>query len=222
MGGVHAPLARKSVPVTPSTTPAKGGKGAHDVIATATRAAAGPGAPAERCLCCKYSLKNFSDKDAKNMNLHDIALANLKWADASKTMLASDMDGVMKHVGYMIMKASADSYANNALQGYDNDIHRIAINKELRAFMGGNMDVSMEHFAAEKRVHHTSSRAGGHPTRHRPMRRKGPCEAWNSPAGCGKGAGFEDHHNCCHCWDPSHRSKDCRDRGSAAFKPARQ
>ena len=61
----------------------------------------------------KYSLKNYSDKDVEDMMLHDILLANLKWAVASKTMLSSDKNWVMKHVGYMIMKASVDPYPTN-------------------------------------------------------------------------------------------------------------
>lgn len=179
----------------------------------------------ERRVRRKYSLKNFSDKEPKERNLHDIVLANLKWAVASKSMSAADKDGVMKHVGYMIMKASAESYPNKAYQGYDKDIRRIAVNKGMRAFVGGNMDVSMEHFAAEKRSYQASGRSGGqaaHPARRRVIRRKGSCEAWNSATGCSKGAGCDGHHNCCYCWDPAHRGSDCKDRGSGAFKPPRR
>lgn len=171
----------------------------------------------------KYSLRHFCDKEPKDRTLHDIVLANLKWAVASKTMTTEDKDGVMRHVGYMIMKASADSYPNRAYQGYDRDIRRIALNKGMRAFVGGNMDVSMEHFAAEKRSHQGGSNRGtGQLAKRRTARRKGPCDAWNNQAGCARGAACEDHHNCRYCWDPTHKGPDCKDRGSAVFKPSRR
>ena len=66
----------------------------------------------------------------------------------------------MKHVGYMIMKASGDSNPNKAYQGYDKDICHISVTRSMMAFVGGNMDVSMEHFAAEKRSHHAGRSKG--------------------------------------------------------------
>ena len=94
------------------------------------------------------------------------------------------MWGVRKPIDHSLisitLKYAITAVTNKAFQGYDKDIHCIAINKGICAFLGGNMDVSMEHFAAEKRVHHTLSRAGGHTAWCRPMRWKGPCEAWNS------------------------------------------
>ena len=58
--------------------------------------------------------------------VHDVVLANLKWAVASKTMSVADKDGDMWHVRYMIIKASADSCVNKAYQGYEKDFRCIA------------------------------------------------------------------------------------------------
>ena len=48
------------------------------------------------------------------MTLHNIMLTNLKSVVASKMVMTPDKEEVMKHVGYMIMKVSVDSYANKA------------------------------------------------------------------------------------------------------------
>ena len=98
----------------------------------------------------KFDLSPYlEDKQYSKVSFPEHVLASMKWGVDYEWGSQEEVKGFLAHIGYVAMKTVGDLYIPSANMDYDKYIRKAAVNRGVKAFCGGNWDLSMEHYRYE-------------------------------------------------------------------------
>ena len=98
----------------------------------------------------KFDISPYiEEKDHNKLSFPELVLASMNWGVDYEWGSQEEVKGFLAHMGYIAMKTVGDHYLPKANMEYDKSIRKAAGNRGVKAFCGGNWDISMAAYRYE-------------------------------------------------------------------------